>query len=315
MSTNKNDLHYLFFQLDEDVKKIREKIDSLGKLLDIDDSRLNNLGSKLKSVLSERSDRVDELILQAKQMGFGVPGMITPPHGKGNYREDYDKFSATTLMDGKVIVYQGLTCIFDGDKWGYIVPIPHEKIKYQFPEDIKRLYAVPDNYPFKDRINDALNSIEEVCDKDSTIIIDDMVSKGNEELSYDYFQRTIQSRIKDPFAELKAAHAEGKTIQYLSELGSNKGKYIDTDNPFWSSYTKYRIKPEETKVGDVCKFWDDDESIFVISILKSINKKARYPFRSSATDVSVGSNQYSNAKVVTPEEANELLFGKEVKNG
>lgn len=292
MSTNKNDLNYLFHQLDEDVERIGERLNSLGKLLDIDNAKLSELGCRVKSVLSERSDKVDELILQAKQMGFGVPGMITPPHGKGNFREDSDKFSAKTLMDGKVIVYQGLTCIFDGDKWGYIVPIPHEKTQYKMPDDIKRFYAVPDNwkgesasfYPFKDRINDALKAIEEA---------------GSVEF--------------DPFAELKSAHADGKTIQVLV----SKDGWLDFNKGLcWNlPISQYRIKPEEPKVGDVCKFWDDDESIFVIAILKSINKNGRHPFRSSVPSVSPGSYQWSNAKSLTPEEATELLFGKEVKNG
>lgn len=70
-------------------------------------------------------------------------------------------------------------------------------------------------------------------------------------------------------------------------------------------------KPEEKpKVGDVCKFWDDDENTFIIGKLKEIHASClsdefSYPY------VTGNYSEYKNAKTLTPQQVQELLFGKD----
>lgn len=58
---------------------------------------------------------------------------------------------------------------------------------------------------------------------------------------YSYRTRAPLPQDADPYAELKAAHAEGKTIQFLG--GSH---WLDHTRPDWTAELEfYRIKPEE----------------------------------------------------------------------
>ncbi|HWL22290.1 MAG TPA: hypothetical protein VNR38_00820 [Ureibacillus sp.] len=62
-------------------------------------------------------------------------------------------------------------------------------------------------------------------------------------------------------------------------------------------------KLKEPEVGDVCKFWDDEEEDFVIGKLSHIDTDI-YPYLASET------NYYKYAKKITQQEVIELLFNK-----
>ena len=99
---------------------------------------------------------------------------------------------------------------------------------------------------------------------------------------------------QDKFAELKEAHRNGAVIQ------ANDGQgWYDTDYPNWLS-KEYRIKPEEKpKVGDVCKFWSDDEPGFIVS---------HYLRGDNGLHTFDGSIYFDHARVITPQQVQELLF-------
>ena len=54
---------------------------------------------------------------------------------------------------------------------------------------------------------------------------------------------------EDPFAELKKAYNEGKTIQILTV----SGEWIDIEVPSWEDVNDYRIKPESEKRRMTCR--------------------------------------------------------------
>lgn len=62
-------------------------------------------------------------------------------------------------------------------------------------------------------------------------------------------------------------------------------------------------KLKEPEVGDVCKFWDDEEEDFVIGKLSHIDTDI-YPYLASET------NYYKYSKKITQQEVIELLFNK-----
>jgi len=66
----------------------------------------------------------------------------------------------------------------------------------------------------------------------------------------------------DPYAELKAAHAAGKTIQYLKRDG--EWDDVHCNNPLWNKEDKYRIKPEPpSKQPLSMEFFDGAQSIWI----------------------------------------------------
>lgn len=56
----------------------------------------------------------------------------------------------------------------------------------------------------------------------------------------------LQQPDPDPYAELKAAHAEGKVIQFFSKTSDRWNDCNELDPPTWTSPPdRYRIKPDE----------------------------------------------------------------------
>lgn len=107
----------------------------------------------------------------------------------------------------------------------------------------------------------------------------------------------------DKFAELKEAHKNGAKIQY-KEL-SREWQDCPDNNPRWIEFNEYRIKPEERpKVGDVCKFWDDGENKYVVSVLTKIKEGDNYPYHTNF-------DSFKYATTITKEEAINLLFGNQ----
>jgi len=105
---------------------------------------------------------------------------------------------------------------------------------------------------------------------------------------------------QDKFAKLKEAHKKGAKIQFRH----SNGEWIDINHQFptWQK-SEYRIKPEEKpKVGDVCKFWDNNEDDFFIAKLHSISD-GEFPYT-----VYQGYSDFMNAKTLIQQEAIELLF-------
>jgi len=87
---------------------------------------------------------------------------------------------------------------------------------------------------------------------------------GNTYNSYEHCELChgmgVMVKNEDPYAELKKAHAAGKTIQYLSH---NDGCWNDCafGIPSWSSKYEYRIKPEP-------EYWSKPEHVPVGAIWK-----------------------------------------------
>lgn len=111
--------------------------------------------------------------------------------------------------------------------------------------------------------------------------------------------------IEDKFAEQKEAHKNGAKIQVKIQ-----GSFRDDYDPSWDPKYEYRVKPEnKPEKGDVCKFWDDDESIFAVGVLKNVDEDdlSSWYYKTNKGD------WFKNAKVLTPEEALELLYGKNYK--
>jgi len=71
---------------------------------------------------------------------------------------------------------------------------------------------------------------------------------------------------------------------------------------------KELLQSERPKIGDVCKFWDDDENVFVISKLTRFNI-------CGDGFCTLEDLCYLNAKTISPQQVQDLLFGKEANNG
>lgn len=73
-----------------------------------------------------------------------------------------------------------------------------------------------------------------------------------------------QYRVKpkaDPYAELKAAHAAGKTIQCYSQY---KKDWVTLTDPTWGwEHTSYRIKPEVDPYAELKAAWKAGKTIQV----------------------------------------------------
>lgn len=107
----------------------------------------------------------------------------------------------------------------------------------------------------------------------------------------------------DKFAELKEAHRNGAVIQCKPKCTMNYSCWVDEHNPKWNPKFEYRIKPEEEepKVGDVCKFWDNEENKYVVSVLTKIKEGDNYPYNTNF-------DSFKHAKPLTKQEVIELLF-------
>ena len=120
----------------------------------------------------------------------------------------------------------------------------------------------------------------------------------------------------DKFAELKEAHRNGRVVQFEKD-----GSWYNVlgYEPTFDIHTNYRIKPEEKpKVGDVCKFWDEDENAFVVAIYAELREDNQWDDTSFTHPhgVRVAGNYYTrffkNAKPLNPQQVQELLFGKDL---
>ncbi|MGV6945010.1 hypothetical protein [Sphingobacterium kyonggiense] len=110
---------------------------------------------------------------------------------------------------------------------------------------------------------------------------------------------TIIEQPADKFAELKEAHKSGAVIQCLSAFDT-----WEDCTPAWREDHQYRIKPEEKpKVGDVCKFWDNDENEYYVGKLAEIDDSP-VPYHSNY-DV-----WHQHALPLTQQEVINLLFTK-----
>lgn len=125
-------------------------------------------------------------------------------------------------------------------------------------------------------------------------------NRGNDVGHDILFENGLWSEVieQDKFAELKEAYKNGAVIEVKSKLD---GEWYITD-PLWLDDHEYRIKPEEKpNVGDVCKFWDKDDS-FIIGIYKEHD--GRYHRHTAEFGA------FDNAKKITQQEAIDLLFNK-----
>ncbi|MGM1427931.1 hypothetical protein ACS126_01645 [Sphingobacterium lactis] len=106
--------------------------------------------------------------------------------------------------------------------------------------------------------------------------------------------------------EAKRLGFKDKFIAYnsASNVLCGDGERILLDSTgHWSNIIE---QPEEKPmVGDVCKFWDNNENDFFIAKLHSISD-GEFPYT-----VYQGYSDFMNAKTLTQTEAIELLFGKE----
>lgn len=142
----------------------------------------------------------------------------------------------------------------------------------------------------------------------------------------DYLKSILEKEntiFSDKFAELKEAHKNGAVIEYYNKLLK---EWQVCKNFIWDENYEYRIKPEEKsgveefvnalcnlsdtisgkpKVGDIVKAWDNDESNFVIGVLSRIDEYWRLK------GFEYGFNR---AKVITPQQMQELFFGKGSNN-
>lgn len=109
---------------------------------------------------------------------------------------------------------------------------------------------------------------------------------------------------QDKFAELKEAHKNGAVIQFKNSNTNYEWVGCLHNKPSWDIDNEYRIKPEEKpQIGDVCKFWDNNESFYTISKLHSLTNDDFTPYV-----VVPGFSEYKNAKKLTQQEVNDLLF-------
>lgn len=70
------------------------------------------------------------------------------------------------------------------------------------------------------------------------------------------------------------------------------------------AYFHVNIEPIKPKIGDVCKFWDEDEADFIIGKLVALDSRSVYGFETST-------GCFENAVKVSRSKVIELLFGKE----
>ena len=183
------------------------------------------------------------------------------------------------------------------------------------------------NYTDKDGVTCLLNSVAKKSVKEATpkevenALIKEAKNRGVSYGSYVFDIKENELRIKDiegycwclifnkgvwaevievdKFAEQKEAHETGSVIQY--KKCNTTSNWVDNENPAWGNNYEYRIKPEDKpKVGDVVKAWDN-EKVYSIGLLESIDDY--YRLKGSAYG-------FNNAKVLTPEQVNELLFKK-----
>lgn len=73
------------------------------------------------------------------------------------------------------------------------------------------------------------------------------------------------------------------------------------------STAEHQPVKDEIKVGDLCKFWDEEEKEFSIGIVKAISKDEldAYPY------MCWNGGMFVNAKKITQQEAIDFLFPKE----
>lgn len=122
---------------------------------------------------------------------------------------------------------------------------------------------------------------------------------------------------EDKFAELKEAHSNGAVIESMPKKWI--GDWTVATNPIWDGDNyEYRIKPEEKpKVGDVCKFWNEYENVFIVGIYAELRDRNDQwdDNNTHIHGVRLGANYYTkffkHAKTLTRQEVNNLLFGKE----
>lgn len=143
-------------------------------------------------------------------------------------------------------------------------------------------------------------------DEDTWVSSDEMIDP---ELlvDLDYLKSILEkenTRFSEKFAELKEAHKNGAVIQFTS--GGLVWEDCENNNPKWYDNIEYRVKPEEKpQIGDVVKAWHIKEDDFAIGFLQEIDPN------SLTSKYKVNHTWLSNAKVVTPQQVQELLFRKD----
>lgn len=103
-------------------------------------------------------------------------------------------------------------------------------------------------------------------------------------------------------------------IQRFSSISTTSNKELFYENDL--EYARERLEhyqrevdrleqDHKPKANDVCKFWDDSESKYVIGILKRIDEQdTNYPYQSHS------GLYYTNSKKLTEQEVINLLFNK-----
>lgn len=109
----------------------------------------------------------------------------------------------------------------------------------------------------------------------------------------------------DKFADLKKAHAEGAVIQ-KKDIDSDI--WDDLAIPAWHENRLYRIKPEEKpKVGDVVAVVICGEPSEFVTRIESVLFRDSEVYKVNGWDC-------GSCRIITAQQAIELLFGKEASN-
>lgn len=108
------------------------------------------------------------------------------------------------------------------------------------------------------------------------------------------------NKLDDPLYDIKKGYNEGKVVEVL-----DGDVWRVLKKTTWSTDSQYRIQPQP-KIGDVCKFWDDDESDFVIGKINSIDDEANFKYLTA--DIISKPHFFKNATPLTQQQVIDLLF-------
>lgn len=200
-------------------------------------------------------------------------------------------------------------CAFNSVAKKEITEATPKEVEKAMIEEAKKRYNAGDVIKCLDGVESEVNGTDFVFNNNSLFSNGERINWGDWfNTSAKVFENGQWATIieQDKFSELKEAHRNGAVI----ECKQVTGEWFIIENPQWNDYAEYRIKPEEKpKVGDVCKFWDEDENIFIIGELNKIHyslldNEFSYPYFTG------NDYEYKHAKTITKQEVIDLLFNK-----